>query len=188
MSLCIVDNYDSFTYNLLHYLQDFEETHVLQHDELDVAKLSMYKAIILSPGPGLPKEKKNLMEIIETYAGKKSILGVCLGMQAIAEYAGASLYNMKDVQHGRAVQIKEVSTHSKLFEGLSCPLQVGLYHSWAVDANTLHSNFKPVAFSSTNHLMAIESEDMMLSAVQFHPESVLSPQGRSLLENWYKSL
>ena len=185
MKVVLVDFYDSFTFNLSHYLEQLNvEVTVIRHDYLNLAEINWYDAVVLSPGPGLPREKENLMELLSRYVGKKPILGVCLGMQAIALHLGASLENQQEVKHG--VQGKLiVKNDAGLFQGLPTQFLVGLYHSWkVVDV--------PESWQ-TSHLengvlMSLEVPDQLLYAVQFHPESILTEHGLSLLSNFIQTI
>ncbi len=185
MKVVLVDFYDSFTFNLSHYLEQLNvEVTVIRHDYLNLAEINRYDAVVLSPGPGLPKEKENLMELLSRYVGKKPILGVCLGMQAIALHLGASLENQQEVKHG--VQGKLIVKHDAgLFQGLPTQFLVGLYHSWKVVG-------VPESWQ-TSHLengvlMSLEVPDQQLYAVQFHPESILTEHGLSLLSNFIQTI
>ena len=185
MKVLLVDFYDSFTFNLSHYLEQLNvEVTVIRHDYLNLAEINYYNAVVLSPGPGLPTEKENLMELLSMYVGNKPILGVCLGMQAIALHLGASLENQQEVKHG--VQEKLiVKNDAGLFQGLPTEFLVGLYHSWkVVDV--------PESWQ-TSHLendvlMSIEVPNQQLFAVQFHPESILTEHGLSLLSNFIQTV
>lgn len=183
-SVFIVDNYDSFTFNLVHYLDPFvSEVVVQRNDAIDWSIVDRCDAIVLSPGPGLPSEAPNLFDVIRKYTGKKPILGVCLGMQALAEVAGGELRNQQHVKHGKQEKI-EVIEKSILFENIPTSFHVGLYHSWEVVEATLPSTFVATAISENNVLMAIEDSVNMLYGVQFHPESILSDYGKEVLRNF----
>ena len=185
MKVVLVDFYDSFTFNLSHYLEQLNvEVTVIRHDYLNLAEINEYDAVVLSPGPGLPKEKHNLMELLSMYVGKKPILGVCLGMQAIALHLGASLENQQEVKHG--VQGKLiVKDHSGLFKGLPNEFLVGLYHSWKV--MNVPETWQTSKLDN-GVLMSIEVPSQLLYAVQFHPESILTEQGLPLLSNFIQTL
>ena len=189
MKVLLVDNYDSFTYNLVHYLEQLGITVVvLRNDDPDLLSLdlSTFHGLVLSPGPGLPSESGQLMTIISKAYGTLPILGVCLGMQALAEHSGANLYNREGVMHGRTTEL-ELGEPSLLLQGVQ-NLQVGLYHSWAVDPKTLNDwNLCAVALSD-GAPMIIERPCDKIFAVQFHPESVLTPEGLRMMENWVKVL
>jgi anthranilate synthase component 2 len=180
-----VDFYDSFTFNLSHYLEQLNvDVTVIRHDYLNLTQINVFDAIILSPGPGLPAEKQHLMELLSMYVGKKPILGVCLGMQAIALHLGASLENQQEVKHG--VQGKLiVKDHSGLFQGLPTEFLVGLYHSWKVVGVPEHWQTSQL---DNGVLMSIEVPNQQLYAVQFHPESILTEYGLPLLSNFIQTV
>jgi len=181
VKVVLVDFYDSFTFNLSHYFEQLNvEVTVIRHDYLNLQELNAFDAIVLSPGPGLPTEKKNLMELLSMYVGKKPILGVCLGMQAIALHLGALLENQQEVKHG--VQEKLIiKDHSGLFQGLPADFLVGLYHSWKVVS--LPEEWQTSQLES-GVLMSIEVPNLQVYAVQFHPESILTENGLQLLSNF----
>jgi len=189
MKVLLVDNYDSFTYNLVHYLEKLDvSVVVLRNDDPDLLELdlSTFQGLVLSPGPGLPSESGQLMAIIAKAYGTLPILGVCLGMQALAEHTGGSLYNRDGVMHGRTAQI-ELCEPSILLKGIQ-NLQVGLYHSWAVRSKSLN-RWKICAVALEDQApMVMENEVDQAYAVQFHPESVLTPQGLDMIRNWVKLL
>jgi len=177
----IVDFYDSFTYNLAHYFEKLDcEVRVVRNDELDLNTISQFDKIVLSPGPGLPKEKNNLFEILENCSGKIPILGICLGMQAIGEFMGGTIQNQSIVKHGIAESIS-VSDHSHLFQNLPAQFKVGLYHSWEVVNIPTESI---TSLSENNVVMSIEFPKKKLFGVQFHPESILTENGLALLRNF----
>ncbi len=182
MKVLLIDFYDSFTYNIQHYLHAHgADVHVVEHDLLEINQMNDFSHIVLSPGPGLPKEKANMFEIIESIPKNTALLGICLGMQAIAEYSGAKLYNLSQVRHGTTAYVKK-NEESRLFDGLPEKFEVGLYHSWAVESSTL--NYKITAKSDENVVMAIEDIQNRIYGVQFHPESVLTPQGKKMIKNF----
>lgn len=180
-----MDFYDSFTFNLSHYLEQLNvDVTVIRHDYLNLTQINVFDAIILSPGPGLPGEKQHLMELLSMYVGKKPILGVCLGMQAIALHLCASLENQQEVKHG--VQGKLiVKDHSGLFQGLPTEFLVGLYHSWKVVGVPEHWQTSQL---DNGVLMSIEVPNQQLYAVQFHPESILTEYGLPLLSNFIQTV
>ena len=181
--ILLIDNFDSFTYNLEHYLIGLGvHVHVVRNNAV-IVNLSDYDKIILSPGPGLPKEAGSMMDILDRADGKIPVLGVCLGMQAIAEYLGGEIYNQEIVKHG--VQEEIECDDSVLFSGMPKRMKVGLYHSWAVRN---HSNYTVTAKSESGKLMGIENADRKLYGVQFHPESVMTPNGMDILKNFLKSV
>jgi anthranilate synthase component 2 len=184
VKVVLVDFYDSFTFNLSHYFEQLNvDVTVIRHDYLNLDELSAYDAIVLSPGPGLPKEKQNLTELLEQYVGVKPILGVCLGMQALAEYLGGFLVNQSSVKHG-VQELIHVLDHKGLFANLPTDFKVGLYHSWKVEGLIQFQT----ASSEAGVCMSIEHPAKKLYGVQFHPESILTEHGLELLANFLKIL
>jgi anthranilate synthase component 2 len=180
----VIDNYDSFTYNLVHYLQDLDcEVTVRRNDKLELEEISGFDKILLSPGPGIPDEAGMLKEIIEHYAQSKSILGVCLGQQAIAEVFGGRLVNLDKVYHGVSTSIERTGEDEVLYRGLPRRLEVGRYHSWVV-SNDLPDVLEVTAVDSSGEIMSLKHRDLDVRAVQYHPESILTPHGKTLLKNW----
>ena len=178
----IVDFYDSFTYNLKHYTEPFCKTvDVIRDDQLNLNQLSLYDKIILSPGPGLPQMTKNMFEILKLIVGVKPVLGVCLGMQGIVEYDNGRLFQ-KNIMHGKQ-EIIEVDVNSVLFHDFNKNQQVGLYHSWSVKLND-NGSLYVTAKSKSNIVMAVESKELGLFGVQFHPESILTVEGKQILNNF----
>ena len=185
MNILIIDNYDSFTFNLVHLVHETgNEATVWRNDRFDLAEVDQFDKIILSPGPGIPSEAGLLLDVIKTYASTKSILGVCLGMQAIAEVFGGKLYNLSRPVHGKATKIQVLDHHETLF--LNCPneFHVGRYHSWAVSSETLSPELKVTAITADGVIMALRHEILDVRGVQFHPESVLTEHGKAMIENW----
>ena len=182
MKLLIIDNYDSFTFNLSHICQQFiNHVDVIRVDCIDVSQVEQYDKIILSPGPGLPSVK--LIEIINKFYQHKTILGVCLGAQAIAEALGCSLYNMKQVMHGKKSVISIVDESHKIYRSLEKNITVGRYHSWAIDLSN-NKCLIPTAFDEFNIVMSFRHENYSLCGVQYHPESILTNFGEHILQNW----
>ena len=182
--ILLVDNYDSFTYNLAHYLEGLDCDVITEYnDKTDLDRLSEYDAVVLSPGPGLPSEAGLMPEIIKICIGDIPLLGVCLGMQGMAEYLGGEMYNQQVVKHG----VEEVIDvfDSVLFEGVGDSMNVGLYHSWAVFE---HGDFDVVARSKSKTVMAIQNEALQCYGVQFHPESVMTPKGKMVLKNFLRTI
>jgi anthranilate synthase component II len=185
--ILVIDNYDSFTYNLVHYLEDLDcEVTVYRNDEFDIDEISHFDKILLSPGPGIPEEAGLLKAVIAKYAPTKSILGVCLGQQAIGEVFGGTLSNLDKVYHGVATMVKTSVDDELLFEGLGNEFEVGRYHSWVVDAN-LPDFLEATSFDENGQVMSLRHKTFDVRGVQFHPESVLTPNGKKILENWLKS-
>ncbi|PVX47136.1 anthranilate synthase component 2 [Flavobacterium sp. 103] len=185
--ILVIDNYDSFTYNLVHYLEDLDcEVTVYRNDEFDIDEISGFDKILLSPGPGIPDEAGLLKAVITKYAPTKSILGVCLGQQAIGEVFGGTLSNLDKVYHGVATLVKTSVNDELLFEGLGNEFEVGRYHSWVVDAN-LPDVLEATSFDENGQVMSLRHKTYDVRGVQFHPESVLTPNGKKILENWLKN-
>ncbi|MGC1514793.1 MAG: aminodeoxychorismate/anthranilate synthase component II [Maribacter sp.] len=181
----VIDNYDSFTYNLVHYLEELGcVVTVKRNDQLTLKEVAAFEKIVLSPGPGIPDEAGLLKQIIEAYAATKSIFGVCLGQQAIAEVFGGSLINLDQVYHGIATKISIVK-NDVLFEGMPTEIEVGRYHSWVVDPE-LPAVLEATSFDENGQVMSLRHKVYDVCAVQFHPESVLTPYGKKMLENWVK--
>lgn len=184
MKVLIIDNYDSFTFNLYHYVQALNvKVDVLRNDELDWDIVNSYDKIILSPGPGLPMETTNMMETIKRYHESKSILGICLGFQGLAEFFGGRLVNQAAVKHGVTTHIKR-SEDSFLFQDLPFTLEVGLYHSWKVDETKLGDQWNITATSAEGVVMAIEHKKWAIYGVQFHPESIMTEHGMEIMRNF----
>ncbi|MCR4919280.1 MAG: aminodeoxychorismate/anthranilate synthase component II [Prevotella sp.] len=186
MKAVIIDNYDSFTYNLAHLVRELgAEVAVLRNDQFRMEELDGFDKIILSPGPGIPSEAGLLLDVIRRYAGQKPMLGVCLGHQAIGEAFGGHLVNLSEVFHGVATPCHIVAD-DELFSGLPRQLTVGRYHSWVVDAATLPDTLKLLATSDEGQVMAIRHRQLPVWGIQFHPESVLTPEGARMVENFLK--
>jgi len=187
MKILVIDNYDSFTYNLVHYLEDLDcEVTVYRNDEFDIDEIAHFDKILLSPGPGIPDEAGLLKEVILKYGPTKSIFGVCLGQQAIGEVYGGTLANLDKVYHGIATNVKTVVDDELLFEGLGNEFEVGRYHSWVVNTN-LPDVLEATSFDENGQVMSLRHRTYDVRGVQFHPESVLTPNGKKMLENWVKS-
>ncbi len=185
--ILVIDNYDSFVYNLVHYLEDLGcEVVVKRNDQLHLDDVASFDKILLSPGPGIPDEAGLLKAIIEKYAATKSIFGVCLGQQAIGEVFGGTLRNLDTVYHGVATKITLKPTDELLFEGLDTTFEVGRYHSWVV-ANDLPDSLEVTSVDENGQIMSLRHREYDVRGVQFHPESVLTPDGKKMLENWVKS-
>ena len=184
-AILVFDNYDSFTYNLVHAVKKLSYTDVEVHrnDQISLDEIDRFDKIILSPGPGLPHESGILLDVIRTYAPTKSILGVCLGEQAIAEAFGGSLINLPEVYHGVATEINVINDDI-LFYDMLTKVSVGRYHSWVVNPETLPSCLKVTAVDENGMIMALKHKTFKVHGVQFHPESVLTPNGELMLKNW----
>jgi len=185
-SILVIDNYDSFTYNLVHAIKKISglPVDVFRNDEITLDEIEKYNKIVLSPGPGLPEESGLLLDIIKTYAPKKSMLGVCLGHQAIGEAFGGKLRNMNRVIHGMATPVKLTGNRSVLFNGLPDSFDVGRYHSWIVEQENLPECFEITSFDNEGRIMSMKHKLFDVEGVQFHPESVLTPLGEKMIENW----
>lgn len=184
MKIVIIDNYDSFTYNLSHLVKELgAEVTVVRNDQFELPDLEQYSKIILSPGPGIPSEAGLLLDVIRTYAGKKPILGVCLGHQAIGEVFGAKLENLSDVFHGVATPC-HIIADDPIFSGLERDITIGRYHSWVVSRESLPDCLEVTAESDEGQIMALRHRELNVRGIQFHPESVLTPDGRKMLQNW----
>jgi anthranilate synthase component 2 len=188
--ILIIDNYDSFTYNLVHLVNEIGLTcDVWRNDKFAIGDVDAYSHIILSPGPGIPSEAGLLLEAIEKYAPTKSIFGVCLGQQAIAEVFGGKLYNLSRPMHGIATPIKITDPQEKLFAGLPQSFKVGRYHSWVVDNDGLPDVLTITAIDEQdNSIMGLRHKEYDVRGVQFHPESVLTEYGRAIMQNWLSPL
>lgn len=200
MKILVFDNYDSFTYNLVHLVEKIlhEKVDVYRNDQLPLEKVKAYDKIILSPGPGIPNEAGLLLPLIKEYASSKSILGVCLGHQAIGESFGAKLINLSTVYHGVATpvsvagddqkignsKLKPVESKSGLFDGLPKSFEVGRYHSWVVAPEEFPSDLEITAVDENGFIMALQHKSFDVQGVQFHPESVLTPEGEKIMRNW----
>ncbi len=185
MKILIFDNYDSFTYNLVHLVKElgYTDVDVFRNDKIALEDVAKYDKIILSPGPGIPSEAGLLLPLIKEYAGKKPILGVCLGHQAIGEVFGAQLKNLEDVYHGVATRIN-ITQPDYIFDTLGRELEVGRYHSWIVDNNGLPDCIEITATDNNGQIMALKHKEFDVHGVQFHPESVLTPAGETIVKNF----
>jgi len=186
MKILLLDNFDSFTYNLVHLVEQFDgvEVSVYRNNEFRMEDANGFDKIILSPGPGLPVEAGILKPLIKEMAGKKSIFGVCLGMQAIAEVFGASLFNLEKVQHGIASDTTVTDSDEILFKNLPRQFKSGRYHSWMVSKEKLPVCLRVTSVDSNDHIMSLRHTDLDICGVQFHPESVLTEFGKEIMGNW----
>jgi anthranilate synthase component 2 len=184
MKIVIIDNYDSFTYNLAHLVKELGvEVTVYRNDQFELPQLEEFDKIILSPGPGIPSEAGLLLDVIRTYAGKKPMLGVCLGHQAIGEAFGAKLTNLSDVFHGVATEGTQFG-NDPIFAGLPKRIVMGRYHSWVVSKDGLPECLEVTAESDEGQIMALRHKTLDIHGIQFHPESVLTPEGKTMIGNW----
>lgn len=188
MKTVIIDNYDSFTYNLAHLVKELgAEVDVLRNDKFELEELEKYDKIILSPGPGIPEEAGLLLEVIRTYAGRKPMLGVCLGEQAIGQVFGGKLTNLSEVFHGIQTNVK-IKNKDYIFDGLPTEIPVGRYHSWVVDTDGFPEELVVTAISPEGKIMALKHREYDVHGIQFHPESVLTPDGKQIVGNWLKGV
>jgi anthranilate synthase component 2 len=190
MKILIIDNYDSFTYNLVHLVNELGlECEVWRNDKFELADVDKFDKIILSPGPGIPSEAGLLLDVIKTYAATKSIFGVCLGQQAIAEAFGGSLHNLSRPMHGIATPIKVTDSGEQLFKDLPAVFNVGRYHSWVVAKEGLPDSLQITAIDEQDgSIMALSHKTLDVRGVQFHPESVLTEHGKEMMANWISPL
>ena len=184
MKIVIIDNYDSFTYNLAHLVKELgAEVTVFRNDQFQLSELDRFDKIILSPGPGIPSEAGLLMDVIRKYAGRKPMLGVCLGHQAIGEAFGAKLTNLSEVYHGVATPCTQFG-NDPIFEGLPKRIEIGRYHSWVVDKSGFPDCLDITAVSDDGQIMGLKHKNYDIRGIQFHPESVLTPDGKKMIQNW----
>jgi anthranilate synthase component II len=187
--ILVFDNYDSFTYNLVHLVEKIlhQKVEVFRNDRIPLEKVKDYDKIILSPGPGIPTEAGLLLPLIREYAASKSILGVCLGHQAIGEAFGGQLVNLSAVYHGVATPVRILRPGQGLFEGLPETLEVGRYHSWVLSEDGWPEELEVTARDEKDYIMGLRHKSLDVQGVQFHPESVLTPQGEQLMRNWLQT-
>jgi anthranilate synthase component 2 len=184
MKIAVIDNYDSFTYNLVHYLDDLgAEVTVFRNDEFELKELDLFDKILLSPGPGIPDEAGLLKDVIKTYAKTKSIFGVCLGLQAIGEVFGGTLTNLEKVYHGVATKVSKTEDDF-IFNDLPNEMEVGRYHSWVISNENFPQNLIITSKDENGEIMSLKHSVYDVRGVQYHPESVLTPHGKKILENW----
>ncbi len=188
MKILVFDNYDSFTYNLVQIIEQIvdEKVDVYRNDQIPLKDIEKYDKIILSPGPGIPKEAGILLDVIKKYAPTKSIFGVCLGQQAIAEAFGGSLINLSEIYHGVATEATQTKEH-KIFNNLPETIEVGRYHSWAVNPDDFPAELEITSVDKNGMIMSLKHKNYDVHAVQYHPESILTPDGKKILENFLKS-
>jgi anthranilate synthase component 2 len=189
MKILIFDNYDSFTYNLVHLVEKIlhQKVEVFRNDQIPLEDVSDYDKIILSPGPGIPNEAGLLLPLIKEYASSKSILGVCLGHQAIGEAFGGQLINLSTVFHGVATDCQLATRNCKLFKDLPQKITIGRYHSWIVSDTNFPNELEVTARDENNYIMALQHKSFDVQGVQFHPESILTPDGEKIMRNWLKN-
>ena len=185
MKIAVIDNYDSFTYNLVHYLEDLgAKVTVLRNDEFDLEELESFQKILLSPGPGIPDEAGLLKQVVKHFASTKSILGICLGQQAIGEVFGGSLTNLEKVYHGVATKVKIEVNDEDLFRNIPKEFEVGRYHSWVVSNEDFPEDLEITSKDENGEIMSLRHRKYDVKGVQFHPESVLTPSGKQMMQNW----
>jgi len=181
----VIDNYDSFVYNLVHYLEDLDcEVTVKRNDQLRLEEVAAFDKILLSPGPGIPEEAGLLLEIIKTYAPTKSMFGVCLGQQAIGEVFGGTLINLDQVFHGVATSAKQLVADEPLFKDIPTEFEIGRYHSWVVAPENFPEALEITSVDVNGQIMSLRHKEYDVRGVQFHPESVLTPEGKTMIKNW----
>lgn len=188
MKILVFDNYDSFTYNLVHLVEKIthSKVEVFRNDKISLEKINDYDKIILSPGPGIPSEAGILLDVIREYAASKSILGVCLGHQAIGESFGGTLKNLDTVFHGVATPCNVSNPDAQLFKSLPHQIEVGRYHSWVITDEKFPNDLEVTARDDNNYIMALQHKTFDVQGVQFHPESILTPDGERIMRNWLK--
>ena len=188
MKLLVLDNYDSFVYNIVHIIRELgygDNMEVRRNDKITLEEVSKFDKILLSPGPGIPSEAGILLDVIKQYGPEKSIFGVCLGHQAIGEVYGARLINLPEVYHGIAIQT-ELKENDPIFADMPSSFLSGRYHSWAIDPKSDLSNLKITAVDEDGNIMAVSHKKFDVKGVQFHPESILTENGKTILNNWLK--
>ena len=189
MKLLILDSYDSFTYNLVHLVEQFDDIEITikRNDEIPLGEVENFDRILLSPGPGLPMDAGIMMDLIKTYSPTKNILGVCLGHQAIAECFGGKLINLPRPSHGVAMETIVIDSSDSLFRDIPTKFMTGRYHSWAVDILTFPDDLKVTSIDNQGTIMAFRHRELNVKGIQFHPESILSEYGKTLIGNWIYS-
>lgn len=187
MKILVLDNYDSFTYNLVHIIRELgygDSMDVIRNDKIALNDVDQYDKILLSPGPGIPLEAGIMLDLIRRYGPTKSILGICLGHQGIGEIYGAKLYNMKEVLHGVGTSVKLLKPDDYLFNGIPEEFVVGRYHSWAVEGNTVNGQLGINSVDDNGIVMGLSHKVYDVHGLQFHPESILTENGKQLIKNW----
>ncbi|MBK9981484.1 MAG: aminodeoxychorismate/anthranilate synthase component II [Saprospiraceae bacterium] len=186
MNIALIDNYDSFTYNLVQYIEENSgvSLEVIRNDDFILSDLSTFDKIVISPGPGLPKENGIIIEVIKRFSGEKPILGVCLGLQAIYEAFGGQLINLKEVHHGVSSSVFILDGQDLILTGINSPFLAGRYHSWVCDRNIVPSELLVTAIDEHKQIMACRHHHHQTYGVQFHPESILTPEGKKMVRNF----
>lgn len=187
--IAIIDNYDSFTYNLVHYLEEItnDEVSVFFNDQVTIEELEKFDALVISPGPGIPSEAGITIQIIQHFAGNKPILGICLGHQAIAEAFGGSLRQLDQVLHG-VVRVCSIKNDDEIFDDINSTFETGRYHSWVPDEKSFPDCLEILATDETNCIMVLKHKEFNIYGMQFHPESIMTPEGKMMLSNWMSLL
>ena len=187
--IAIIDNYDSFTYNLVHYLEEItnDEVSVFFNDQVTIEELEKFDALVISPGPGIPSEAGITIQIIQHFAGNKPILGICLGHQAIAEAFGGMLRQLDQVLHG-VVRLCKVTNADSIFQNITSDFETGRYHSWVADEKSFPDCLEILATDETNCIMVLKHKEFNIYGMQFHPESIMTPEGKMMLSNWMSLL
>lgn len=185
MNVLVIDNYDSFVYNLVHYLEELDcNVTVIRNNQISIEDVAVFDKILISPGPGIPDEAGNIKEIIKHYAHSKCILGICLGLQAICEVFGCTLERLVEVKHGISSNVSIISSEEPLFNGLENNIDVGRYHSWIVSKNSIPNDIEVTSIDENQQIMSIRHKKYNIRGVQFHPESILTPTGKMIIKNW----
>jgi glutamine amidotransferase of anthranilate synthase or aminodeoxychorismate synthase len=185
LDVLVIDNYDSFVYNLVHYLEELDcKVTVVRNDQIALSQVDDFDKILISPGPGVPEDAGNIKQIIEHYAQTKCILGICLGLQAICEVFGGSLEKLDIVKHGISSNILVTSDNEPLFKGLENNLEAGRYHSWIVSQHDLPGDLEITSVDENDQIMSLRHKKLNIRGVQFHPESILTPLGKKIIKNW----
>ena len=189
MNVAIIDNYDSFTHNIAHIVRTHQSVNlqIIMAGEVNLDHIAGFEKIIFSPGPDLPARGNIMEKILKQYSGSKSILGICLGMQAIVKFFGGSLVQLENVVHGRTKIISRTDVSSRLFLDLPSTFEAGFYHSWIADRNGFPECLEVTALSDEMRIMAVKHREFDIEGVQFHPESFMTPQGSRMITNWLKS-
>ena len=187
MKILLVDNYDSFTYNLAHIIEQYCDLDVIRNDKISINDIDKYDKIIISPGPGLPSDSPILNQIITKFYKSKSILGICLGHQAIAESFGSKLINLDEVYHGVAIETKITDSNSIIYNNIPNNFKSGRYHSWVVLDETLSNELKITATDKNDNIMSLQHKEYDVCGIQYHPESILTPEGEAILRNWIQN-
>ena len=184
MNVFVLDNFDSFTYNLVHILEQISDSVIVKrNNQVNINELVNFDKIVFSPGPGIPSDVQIMFDILDKYKETKSILGVCLGHQAIAEYFGAKLTNMNEVNHGREFETNIINNHT-IFENIPSTFYSGRYHSWIVSQENFPEELSITSVDENNRIMSLKHNKYKIHGVQFHPESIMTPHGKTILENW----